>query len=141
MLDLLCTSCGQSFSSGQSLAFHKNVCIYYQYHILYGSITGEYVSNDYIKQIIKLYMLLELYKLDSIKEQDNYDNIPISFILSKTNNNIMYINVYNTISQINSEYISCNELISVLSKLLHISTNTFCNIIDTYNVCCSYFSM
>ena len=141
MLNLLCTSCGQTFTSVKSLAFHKNVCIYYQYNIQYSSITGEYVSNDYIKQIVKLYMLLELYKLDSIKDKDNYDNILISFILNKTKNNIMYTNVYNTISQINSEYISCNELISILSKILYISTNTFCNIIDTYNICCSYFSI
>jgi len=145
----LCIYCGQSFKSINSLEFHKNICIYYQYTLMY----TDDLSNNIIKQIVTIYNLLELYKLDSVTDiNSNYDNVSLSKII-----NILYVklhvcNLYSylynilcniqgdsDISSLQLEFISYNELISIISKLLNVSTDTFCNVINTYNKCCNYF--
>ena len=138
----LCIKCGQTFKSIKSIEFHINICIHYQYDLTYNTD----ISIDNIKQVVNIYNLLELYKLNM------YDNVLISHILNKLYPKLQvsefYINLNNKIYDIKGnletnnivlKYISYNELISIVSDLLNISTNTFCNVINTYNKCCDYF--
>ena len=58
--------------------------------------------------------------------------------------NYLYNRIYEIQGNLESndiqlEYISYNELISIISDLLNISIDTFCNVINTYSKCCDYF--
>jgi len=162
----LCVYCGQYFKSPRSIDFHMNICIYYQYSILYSK---DDISNEHIKYIVNIYDTLELYKLSNTTNLNfNYENILISSILKKlslqrggelpfiaSSSESYYISLYRYYSTIHDiisniqtnleyssiqlDYISYDELIIIISKILNISTNTFCNVINTYNKCCDYF--
>jgi hypothetical protein len=147
----LCVYCGQYFKTTKSIDFHMNVCIYYQYNILY---TKDVISHENIKYIVNIYDTLELYKLSNTTNLKlNYDNILISSILDKLSINQdsiykYYSNIHDIISNIQTnleyssiqlDYISYEELIIIISKILNIPTNTFCNVINAYNKCCDYF--
>lgn len=141
----LCPSCGQTFRSIESITFHKNICIYYQYRTIYQM---DSVSNETIKSIVNIYNLLELYKLNDIN--DNYDNVLIKNILNKLYpklrlcelNKTLYdrvIDIQGDVATYKLEFISYNELLSIISNLLNTTTNTFCNVINTFNTCCNHF--
>ena len=136
IIDHFCSSCGQSFKSLESIEFHKNVCIYYQYKQMYNT-DIDAISTGIIMSIVTIYNLLELYKLD---DNDILTSHILNKLQSKLHTNELYIYIYNRISTINNiNYISYNELISIISNVLNISTNIFCNVINTYDKCCEYF--
>lgn len=140
-----CSSCGQTFRSLESITFHKKICIYYKYRTTY---IMDSVSNETIKSIVNIYNLLELYKLNDIN--DNYDNVLTQHILNKLYpklrlcelNKTLYeriIEIQGDVTTYKLEYISYNELLSIISNLLNTSTVTFCNVINTFNSCYNHF--
>ena len=103
----------------KNLEYHNSICIYYIYNTTY----DKKISNEEIEHI---FSIMSLFNLHKYKITDIFDiKLIIKKLLIKNslNENLLIHEIINYLLNIRIEYLSYNDILSIIEQLTHYSKN------------------
>lgn len=126
----ICKYCFKK-KSIKNLEYHNSICIYYIYNTNY----NKKISN---KEIENIYYIISLFNLHKYKTTDVIDiKLIIKTLLIKNsfNENLLIYKIINYLLNYRIEFLSYNEILSLIEQLTFYSKNDIINIINSYKIC------
>lgn len=123
-----CNECFNKFRSEQSLEYHKNICIYFQYKNKYNN----KISVKNIFNIVTIFNCINIKSNESILKEHILEKLKKKI---ESGHNSVFMNTYNNVLENELFYYNYYDILNIIHNITNIPINDISDIITTFNNC------